>query len=142
MALIDDTKRICDRLAPLGWRDLLKAITGNSLDIQKATAPALRKELIKNLAFIDRSLAGFEDFAPGGQQAITSGRPSLSLLYHALASPLVTRDHNGNPLAGYATPGELDMLENFIFSLVPVKLPHFITQNGGTTKVAVAVFSS
>jgi hypothetical protein len=45
-------------------------------------------------------------------------------------------------LAGYATPAELEILENFIFSLVPVNLPQFITQNGGASNVAVVVFSS
>lgn len=142
MPLIDQVKIICDRVAPLGWRDLLMTVTGNSLDIKKPTGAALRAELTKSLATIDRGVSGFEDFASAGVQAMTKGQPSLSLLYHALASPLVTRDHNGAPLGGFATPAELDSLENLIFSLDPVSLPQFITQNGGATKVAVVVFSS
>ena len=46
------------------------------------------------------------------------------------------------PFGGYATPAELDTLENFIFSLAPVTLAKFITDNGGVSKVAVVVFSS
>lgn len=142
MPLIDQVKAICDRLAPLGWRAFLKAATGNSLDIKKASLAALRQELTKNLPNINRSIPGLEDFAPGGSRAATAGQPSLSLLYHVLASPLVSRDHLGSPFNGFATPAELDTLENFIFSLTPVKLPQFITQNGGLAKVAVVVFSS
>ena len=116
-------KTICDRLAPLGWRELLKTATGNALDISKSAPVALRQELTKNLASIDRSLPGFEDFAPAGRRAMTSAQPASSLLYHALASPLVTRDHRGRTLQGFPTLAELDVIENFIFSLAPVSLP-------------------
>jgi hypothetical protein len=142
MALIDEVKTICDRLAPLGWRDLLKAVTGNALDMSKPTPAALRQELTKNLASIDRSVPGFEDFAPSGRRAVTAAQPASSLLYHALASPLVTRDHQGRALQGFATAAELDVLENFIFSLAPISLPRFIQENGGTSKVGVVVFAA
>ena len=142
MALIDQVKALCDRLAPLGWRAFLKDATAQALDIQNATPAALRTELTKNLPTIRRELSGLEDFASGGQRAVAAGQPSLSLLYHALASPLVTRDHHGSPFGGYATPAELDTLENFIFSLAPVTLAKFITDHGGASKVAVVVFSS
>jgi hypothetical protein len=140
MPLIDDVKKICDRLAPLGWRELLKAVGG--FDIQKTSAAALRQELTKNLPSINRTVSGFEDFASEGKQAITAGQPSLSLLYHALASPLVTRDYLGARLQGFVTPAELDTLENFIFSLAAVALPQFISSNGGATKVAVVLFAT
>ena len=140
MALIHEVKTICDRLAPLGWRELLKAATGNALDISKSAPVALRQELTKNLASIDRSLPGFEDFAPAGRRAMTSAQPASSLLYHALASPLVTRDHRGRTLQGFPTLAELDVIENFIFSLAPVSLPRFIQENGGGSKVGVVVF--
>lgn len=142
MALIDQVKTICDRLGPLGWRAYFRAVTANALDIQKPAPAALRAELTRNLPSINRGLPGLEDFASGGQKAATAGQPSLSLLYHVLASPLVTRDHLGSPFDGYATPAELDTLENFIFSLAQVTLPKFITDNGGAGKVAVVVFSS
>lgn len=135
------------KLSATGWlrsagADFFKSATADSLDIRKATLAALRTELTKNLASINRALPGLEDLASGGQKAMTAGQPALSLLYHALASPLVTRDHLGNPFSGYATPAELDTLENFIFSLAPVTLPQFIAQHGGAGKVAVVLFAS
>ena len=142
MNLIDQVKTVCDRLATLGWREFLKTATGGALDIQKSTPAALRTELTKSLATIDRSLAGLEDFASAGRQAITAGQPALSLLYHALASPLVVRDHQGSAFRGYATPKELDVLENLIFGLTPLDLSALIAANGGASKVAVVIFSS
>src|SRR5262245_30334628 len=78
MALIDDVKRMCDRLAPLGWRALLRAVTRDGLDIGQATATALRAALVKDLAAIDRTVPGFEDFAPAGRRGVTAGEPALS----------------------------------------------------------------
>jgi len=140
MALIDDVKRICDRLAPLGWRALLRAATRNALDISQARPAQLKAELVKELAEIDRSLPGFEDFAPAGRRAVTASEPALSLLYHALASPLVTRDHQGRLLQGFASPAELDVVENFVFSLAPVALAAFSREHGGAARTAIAVF--
>jgi hypothetical protein len=140
MALIDDVKQICDRLAPLGWRDLLRAVTANGLDIRQPTAARLRQELVKDLGAIDRLRPGFEDFSTDGTRAITATNPARSLLYHALASPLVKRDGDGRILHGFATPAELDVLENFIFSLAPVSLPKLIKDGGGAARVAVVVF--
>ncbi len=54
----------------------------------------------------------------------------------------MVRDHLGSPFGGFATPAELETLENFIFSLAPATLPTFITDNGGVSKVAIVVFSS
>src|SRR5215470_6806475 len=139
MAPIDDVKRICDRLAPLGWRSLLRAVTANGLDIKQPTAAKLEQELVKELGTIDRLQPGFEDFSADGRRAITAAQPAQSLLYHALASPLVTRDEHGQILHGFATPIELDVLENFIFGLAPVSLAKLVGDSGGRNRVAVAV---
>ena len=74
MPLIDDVKRVCDRLAPLGWRDLLLA---HGVDI---TAANLKQELTKELPNINRTIKGFEDFAFEGKRAIESGNPARSLI--------------------------------------------------------------
>src|SRR5437867_811036 len=100
MSLLNDLKSVCDRLAPLGWRDLLKAATKGDLDIAQPTAEKLKAVLLATLPAIDRTVPGFEDFAGDGRQGITPGRPSHSLLYHAVASPQVTRDAEGSPMAG------------------------------------------
>ena len=120
MALIDEIKVDCDRLAPKGWQRLLLDVTGGALNISQPTAAALMDELTKPLPNIDRSRAGFEDFNPRGNRAADSGDPSKSLLYHALASPSVhpTTDNQPSSVnARYPKLEELDRLENFIFSL-------------------------
>ncbi len=121
MSLIDDVKTICDRLAPRGWRQLLLNVTNNSLDISQSTAANLSIALTASIPSIKRSVAGFADFNPNGNKAITGGRPSQSLLYHAFASPSVHPTATGAPStnpADYPTLAELDTIENFIYSLV------------------------
>lgn len=54
---------------------------------------------------------GFDDF--GGKRLIELGNPSLSLLYHALASPRV----KDKIILAYPTIEQLDTLENFIYGL-------------------------
>ena len=142
MALIDEVKAICDRLAPLGWRDLILNVSDGGIDIVQATPAALRQALLKTLPKINRTLPGFEDFSSEGQRAITAGKPAQSLLYHALASPLVVRDHQGRLLGGFPTPLELETFENFIFSLSADSLANLIATHGGANKVAFAVFAS
>jgi len=82
MALIDEVKAVCDRLAPLGWRDRLLSVTGNTLDIAQSTNAKLMTALTAVLPGIDRTQGGFEDFQPTANQAITGGSPARSLLYH------------------------------------------------------------
>lgn len=120
MALIDDVKTICDRLAPLGWRDLLLRVSNNALDIRQASADALKAALTKPLTTVDRTVPGFADLKTGTLQGVAAGEPARSLLYHALASPEVHPTSDGRPAANaasYATLLELDTLENFIYSL-------------------------
>lgn len=141
MALIEEIKLLCDRLSPLGWRELMLKLTDGALDISKPTSAGLAAELTKALASISRVLPGFEDFSAGGTAAVTPGKPAESLLYHALASPLVIRDHLGNRLKGHATPAELDTLENYIFSLRHKSLEDLVKEAGGAPKVGLVVFS-
>ena len=121
MSLIDDVKTVCDRLAPRGWRNLLLSVTNNALDISQPTAARLQTALTRSLPAINRTRMGFGDFSAAGTRAITGGRPSRSLLYHALASSGVHPTANGAPSANpadYPTLLELDIIENFIYSLV------------------------
>src|SRR5260221_10625507 len=138
MALIDDVKAACDRLAPLGWRSLLLAITGGQLDIKKPTGPALRTELTKTLTAIDRTAAGFTDFALSGAKAITSGSPADSLLYHALASPNVAAG-----ISGFATLKEIEAVEDFVFGVQPPTLAGLRTRAGLTSakRLSAVVFA-
>jgi hypothetical protein len=112
MALIDEVKRVCDRLAALGWRDLLLQ---HGLDI---TATNLKQELTKELAAIKRQIKGFEDFAFEGKRGIEAGNPARSLLFHAFASPNVVSAN----LSAYPTLAELEIIENYVYGVQPPSL--------------------
>ncbi len=92
MSLVDEVGIELDKLASSGWRELLGH---HGLNIE---ASNLRQQLLRPLNSIDRSISGFEDFAPDGVRAIEPGNPSHSLLYHALASPNVQLRPDGSPL--------------------------------------------
>ncbi len=121
MSLINDVKEICDRLAPRGWRELLLALTNGTLDIAQPGINEFKKALAKSLKHIDRTQSGLEDFHPLANKAITPGRPEQSLLFHVLSSPLIHPTATGAPSAkqsDYPTLEELDVVENYIYSLV------------------------
>ncbi|MCU1246993.1 MAG: hypothetical protein JWQ49_22 [Edaphobacter sp.] len=135
MTTLQRVKDVCDRLAPLGWRDLLLRLTGNQLDIRQATPEALKTALLANLRSIDRTFPGFADFATDGNQGITPGFPGRSLLYHALASPNVYPSPAGSRTDDdFPTLLEIDTIENYIYSVAQKKLT-------GLGDVVVAVFA-
>ncbi len=138
MALIDDVKALCDRLAPLGWQDLLLKVTGGQLDILKPTSAGLKTELTKTLTAIDRTVTGFTDFALSGTSAITAGSPANSLLYHALASPNVTTG-----LSGFPTLKDIETVENYVFGVQPPTLASLKTKAGltGSRRLSVVLFA-
>jgi len=135
MALINDVKKVCDRLAPLGWRDLLLA---HGLDI---TATDLKQELTKDLPNINRRLPGFEDFAAEGMRGIMAGDPALSLLFHALVSPNVVQDGNGVNLNAFPTLAEQEVIENYVYGIQPPSLEDLKARAQQAT-LAIVVFSS
>jgi hypothetical protein len=113
MALIDQVRRIVNRLAPRGWEALLAR---HGLRLR---APNLARELGRVLPDIDRNIDGFRDFTRAGRRAIEPGKPAASLLYHALASPDVhptPRGRRARP-EDYPTLDDLDVIENYIYSL-------------------------
>ncbi|MDH4155000.1 MAG: hypothetical protein OEV01_14535 [Nitrospira sp.] len=138
MALIDDVKVVCDRLAPLGWQDLLLKVTGGQLNIVKPTEVALKTELTKTLTSIDRTVTGFTDFSLSGAKAITAGSPAGSLLYHALASPNVTAG-----ISGFPTLKEIEMVENYVFGAQPPTLESLKSKAGltGSQRLSVVLFA-
>ncbi len=138
MALIDEVKAVCDRLAPLGWRDLLLNVTAGQLDMLKPTTAALKTELTKTLTTIDRTVTGFTDFALSGTKAITAGSPANSLLYHAVASPNVTAG-----LSGFPTLKEIETVENYVFGVQPPTLGNLKIKAGltGSQRLSVVLFA-
>ncbi|ARV57803.1 hypothetical protein BZZ01_03395 [Nostocales cyanobacterium HT-58-2] len=135
MALIEEVKRVCDRLAPFGWRDLLLA---HGLDI---TATNLKQELTKELPNINRNVPGFEDFAGEGKRAIESGNPARSLLFHAFASPNVVLNAQNTNSDAYPTLAELEIIENFVYGVQPPSLQDLQVRAQGQL-LAIVVFAS
>lgn len=133
MALIDQVKEICQRLAPAGWGNLLQ---GHGLDI---TATDLKQALSQPLSRIDRSLPGFEDFSSEGIRGIEPGSPAKSLLYHALASPEVILDAGGAEIREFPSLEDLETIENYVFGIEPPSIADLINQRG--TNIAIAVFA-
>ena len=123
MTLIEQAKLVCDRLAPLGWRDMLHDVTNGDLDISQPDPVALRDTLLKPLAVIDRNFTGFSDFSLAGNQGITPRSVASSLLYHALASPAV-----GKNVDGFPTMAEIDIIENLVFGIEPVSIDELATE--------------
>ncbi|CAG9226329.1 conserved hypothetical protein [Paraburkholderia sabiae] len=123
------------RLAPLGWAELL---AHHGLDIY---ASNLSEQLEKILPDIDRSVPGFEDFAAEGARAIEPAWPSRSLLYHAFASPSVTkRNKAGEPLEGYPTLAEIEAVENFVYGIDPPSIED-LRIRVGHARLAIVVFA-
>jgi hypothetical protein len=135
MALIEQVKQVCTRLAPHGWAELFKL---HGLDI---TAADLEKELSRPLPGIRRELQGFEDFAVEGSRGIEPGQPARSLLYHALASPGVVEGPGIPRLEHFPTLAELDTVESYVFAARKASLQDLRTQVQGLP-LAVVVFSS
>ena len=134
--LITQVAALCERLAPLGWQDLLLAVTGGALDI---TAADLATELAKSVR-VDRESPGFGDFALAGRRGIEPGRPDESLLYHALAAPTVVSDSSGRPLGGFATMAEIETVENYIYAARAATLPD-LAQAAQGRPLAIVVFA-
>jgi hypothetical protein len=126
--LIDGVAAASQRLAPLGWRQLLLEATGGELDIG---ASDLKRELLKPLAHIDRSYPGFGDFDVAATHAIDPGRPDRSMLYHAFASPTVVADGKGAVLRGFPTLAEIEAVENYVYGAEPPTLDELRRRAGG-----------
>lgn len=116
MPLINQLKEVCDALSEKGWREYLRALTGNQMDISQGSPEDLLTELTKPLERnnLNLNLAGFEDFARDGLRGITPGKPAQSILYHALASPNVVID--GFDPDQYPTLTEIETVENVVYA--------------------------
>jgi hypothetical protein len=140
MNLLETVRKICERLAPLGWARLLARhdLRLNTHTLQNSRR--LAAELGRRIK-IDRSVPGFEDFWPDGNRAIEPGRPSRSLLYHALASPLVHPESDETPGPdAYPTLLELDAIENYIYGKRNKPLGYFLKKKEGS-RLVVGVFA-
>ena len=126
MALINEVKRICDRLADAGWKDLMLK---HGINIKQASAAKLASALAAEVN-VDQSVEGFGDFISETARGIEPGNVAASLLYHAFASPAVHRIPGAQTPLGPLTESitdfpsleELDTLENYIFAAADLSL--------------------
>jgi len=143
MRLIEKVAAICRRLAPRGWAELL-ACHGLRLDRRALDDPERLAAEFRRPLRVDRTMFGFEDFwvDPEGDQAVRPGRPARSLLYHALASPLV---HPGppekTPPSAYPTLSDLDAIENYIYASRHPSLKELAPSKTSGAFLVVGVFA-
>ncbi len=135
MALIDEVQKVCNRLAPHGWRDLLLE---HGLDI---TVNNLENELLKELPSIKRNIDGFTDFAAEGKRGIEPGIPARSLLFHALASPNVINGVNGKELDAFPTLAEIETIENYVYGVQAPTIQQLMAQSQGQP-ISIVVFAT
>ncbi|MFV8343578.1 hypothetical protein [Flavobacterium sp. XS2P39] len=100
------------------WNEFFKESFGLNLDPNSAE---LAENLNKELLDVGKVI-GFDDFA--GCRAIEPGFPSMSLLYHGLASPRVTPKLNGVgfTIEQYPDLQKLEILENYITCLKDIQI--------------------
>jgi len=136
-SLVDFVSEARDRLAPLGWREILLDVTGGEFDL---ASDDLAAELVKPLGRIDRNYPGFGDFALSGTRAIEPGNPDRSVLYHAFASPTVVADRQNRPLGGFPTLAEIEAVENYVYGAEPPTLDQLRERAGGR-RLGIVVFA-
>lgn len=136
--LVDRVVTACRRLAPLGWRSLLLAVTGGELDLDAADLAA---RLTQPLGRIDRTAPGFGDFDISATRAIEPRIPERSLLYHAFAAPSVVTDRNGVLLRGFPTLAEIQAVEDFVYGVVPPSMEELRARAGGY-RLGLVVFAT
>src|SRR4051812_35864015 len=111
MTLLERIAALWNRLEPAGWGAVLAA---HGLKVPRRADSADLARLLAAPLKVDRTRAGFTEFAADGARAVEPGRPSRSLLYYALACPLVRTRPDGEPIAAFATPAELETVENYV----------------------------
>ncbi len=134
MALLEAVRETCEDLAGEGWRDLMLDVTRGGFDM---LADNLADQLVAPIGSIDRTMHGFEDYAPAGCHAIEAGSPARSLLYHALASPLVTA-HYGFTLGVFPTLAQIETVENYVYGVAMPTLDEFCSDGN---QLGIVVFA-
>jgi hypothetical protein len=109
----DQRNRVLEllRSLPDAWKHLLLQALG--LDLAATDLPTALMASTR----IDRSRPGFEDLDPSITRLIEPGRPGLSALYHAFASPRVAP---ASPASWWPSLEDLDLLEDWITGLIPL----------------------
>lgn len=135
--LIDRVAQALKRLANAGWAELFATHGLNIL------ADNLAEELSRPLC-VDWTAPGFEDFARESRQGIEPGQPSLSLVYHAFASPRVIEyigdDGSVVPLRDFPTLSEIECVEDYVYAARHISLEDCRALADGT-HLAIVVYA-
>lgn len=107
--LLDPMNDLLPWLGSNGWLDVIRSITNLDLSGSLISSPVFTQEYPGK-----GNYPGCDDFV--GKKLISPGMPQESLLYHLLASPRV-RLAPGTPATSYASLEQIDLLENYIYSL-------------------------
>lgn len=117
--LADDFTDLLGWLSKEGWLSFLQDVSGQP---STGATPNLTTALSSEQLLKVSSHIGFEDF--GGVRLLEPGKPALSLLYYALASPRVKLPAPTPAKqaldTSYPMPEHLDRLENYIYALAPL----------------------
>lgn len=113
-----------------GWQAYLKKEL--KINVLLHDLNALTKPL-ENIASITQK-AGIEDF--GGNKLIEPGSPSLSLLYHLLASPRV----KSAQFKKYPEVSQLDDIENYIYAFVDIAAYPYQVKDKSNVFLAVLAY--
>lgn len=124
-SLAQQVAGVCKRLGPHGWRELFLKLSDAAIDLADDD---IIDALTKPIAKIDRSVPGFEDFAEEGKRGIEPGSPARSLLFHALASSNVVQNGFGKPLEAFPTLAEIEIVENFVYGVLPPSMDELKAQ--------------
>lgn len=120
MALIDDVKAVLEDLKAKGWNTVFAA---HGVDLEDVLNQHDLKAALTGTTYpVGRGQTGFHDFSVDQAHLIEPGDPARSLLYHAMASPLVTLPDDPDPAAADRYPAlrQIDVIENFIYDCMPL----------------------
>jgi hypothetical protein len=106
------------------------------LDLSGTSPFTIAADLTRRIR-IDFDFPGLEDLCRTTRRGIEPGDPARSLLYHVFASPGVTP--LGAEEAHYPLPHELDLVENFVYSLARSSVQDLQRRAGG--ELAIVVFA-
>ncbi len=141
MALIDEIKTLCDKLANNGWDKLfdqfgMKIKSNSTLDLKSFLEDDIT---IPDTNVGNPAIFGFEDVPLGNLHGITQGDPARSLLYHALASPSVISTE-AIPLTYFPTLAEIELVENYVYGINLKSIDEILDSDLGD-EFAVVVFA-
>jgi hypothetical protein len=133
MTLADQLWKTWSRLGP-HWRPYFRLA---GLDLYGASKSQFVKRLQEAIQ-VTYQLKGIEEFCRLGTRGVEPGDPARSLFYHVFASPHVTPD--GIPDIHYPTMKELEIIENYIYSVSLPSIETLLGQAKGS-KLAIVVFA-